>query len=79
MLRPTVVSVEPKPDYILDLTFNNGETRRFDAKPYIKGTWYGELADTAYFQCVKPDGYSIVWANGQDLCPDELYYNSQPV
>ena len=79
MLRPTVVAVEPKSNYLLDLTFDNGEVKRFDVKPYIHGNWYSELADTAYFRNVKPDGYSVIWANGQDLCPDELYYNSRPL
>ena len=79
MLRPTVTHVDPQADYVLNLTFDNGEVKEFDVKPYIRGSWYGELADVSYFMSVKPDGYSVVWANGQDLCPDELYYNSRPV
>ena len=31
------------------------------------------LADEAYFRGVKTDGFTVVWPNGQDLCPDELY------
>ena len=51
----------------------NGEEKKFDVKPYIKGEWYGNLKDVAYFKSVSVDGYTIVWPDGQDICPDELY------
>jgi len=73
MLRPTAVKVSPERDFILKVEFDNGETRLFDVKPYIQGEWYGQLADEAYFRGVKTDGFTVVWPNGQDLCPDELY------
>ena len=76
MLRPTAVHVEPLDNYFISVLFDNGEKKEFDVKPYIKGTWYGELADPVYFSSVMTNGYSVEWANGQDLCPDELYYNS---
>ena len=43
MLRPTATKVVPTSDYQLIVTFDNGEKRRFDVKPYIKGSWYGNL------------------------------------
>lgn len=58
---------------MLEVTFDNGETKVFDVKPYIKGTWYGQLEDEFYFGAVTADGYTVVWPDGQDLCPDELY------
>ena len=76
MLRPTAIKVVPMNDYLLNIEFDNGEQKVFDVKPYIKGSWYGELSDPAYFKSVVTNGYSVEWANGQDLCPDELYYNS---
>ena len=42
-------------------------------KPYIKGDWYGRLRDVAYFKAAKTDGYTVIWPEGQDICPDELY------
>ncbi len=77
MLRPTATAVSVLPDYNLRIEFDNGETRIFDVKPYIRGNWYGELKDERYFHSVRTNGYSVEWANGQDLCPDELYYNSR--
>ena len=73
MLRPTAVDVFPEENYILRIGFDNGETRRFDVKPYIQGEWYGKLADIQYFRAVRTDGFTVVWPEGQDLCPDEIY------
>ncbi|MBQ7359757.1 MAG: DUF2442 domain-containing protein [Lachnospiraceae bacterium] len=73
MLRPTANAVKPKDDYLLEVTFDNGEVKIFDVKPYIKGSWYGQLKDVSYFETVTTDGYTVVWPDGQDLCPDELY------
>ncbi|MDY3740171.1 MAG: DUF2442 domain-containing protein [Selenomonadaceae bacterium] len=73
MLRPTAVSVIPMDNYIVNVKFDNGEEKKFDVKPYIKGEWYGNLKDVAYFKSVSVDGYTIVWPDGQDICPDELY------
>lgn len=76
MLRPTATEVKPIDNYRLMIKFDNGEVKIFDVKPYIKGAWYGELNDKKYFQSVRLDGFTVVWPNGQDLCPDELYYSS---
>ena len=76
MLRPTATMVEPGKDYVIRVTFDNGEIKTFDVKPYIKGSWYGMLKDEAYFSSVKTDGFTVVWPEGQDICPDELYENS---
>lgn len=78
MLRPTATQVTPLDNYCLKLLFDDGETKVFDVKPYIRGNWYKELLDPIYFKSVKINGYSVEWENGQDLCPDELYYCSQP-
>ena len=76
MLRPTVISVKPLSDYCLQLEFDNGESGTFDVKPYIKGSWFGELADEAAFRTVFTNGMTVEWAGGQDICPDDLYYGT---
>ena len=73
MLRPTAIQVTPQKDYFLEIIFDNGEKRRFDVRPYIRGEWYGELREQDYFRQVKADGFTVVWPHGQDICPDELY------
>lgn len=79
MLRPTATHVEVICAYQILVEFNNGEKRSFDVEPYIKGDWYGQLRVMEYFKRVTTDGYTVVWPNGQDICPDELYELSQLV
>lgn len=71
-----ILSVTPLPNYMLQLQFDTGESKIFDAKPYIRGTWYIELQDLTYFNRVKPSGISVEWPHGQDIDPCELYGNS---
>ncbi|MDO4493436.1 MAG: DUF2442 domain-containing protein [Clostridia bacterium] len=78
MLRPTVTAVRAEQNHSLRLTFDNGEVKRFDVTPYIRGEWYSALADEAYFNMAFANGYTVEWPDGQDLCPDELYHNSVP-
>lgn len=79
MLRPTAVKVIPLDNYRLQILFDNNEEKIFDVTPYIHGNWYSELLYPAYFRSVFVNNYSVEWPNGQDLCPDELYYNSVPI
>jgi len=75
MLQPLITALETLSDYRLKLTYETGETRVFDTKPYISGDFYGELADESYFQTVRiiRNGKGIEWPNGQDMAPHELY------
>ena len=34
----------------MELQYSNGEKRIFDVKPYIEGSWFGELNDDTYFK-----------------------------
>ncbi len=40
---------------------------------------YGMLKDMSYFRRVSTDGFTVVWPEGQDICPDELYECSQTI
>ncbi|MFI3140829.1 MAG: DUF2442 domain-containing protein [Clostridia bacterium] len=78
MLRPRATQVKTLSDYRLLITFSNDEKRIFDVKPYLDFKPFVELKSEALFNTVRPAGLSIEWINGQDVCPDELYYNSTP-
>lgn len=72
-MRPKAINVKPKEDYILEIEFDNGEVKLFDVKPYLNHKAFEALKDIDKFNKVKVDGLSIVWENGPDICPDELY------
>jgi len=78
-MNPRVKDVKPQDDYKILLTFENGEIKIFDMKPYINKGFFKQLKDKSYFKTVKPFMDSIQWQNGQDLCPDTLYLESQPI
>ena len=75
-MRLKAVKVEPLENYILKITFENGEIKKFDVKPYMEHKAFKELKNRAIFNTVKISGLSIAWINGADICPDELYINS---
>ncbi len=77
MLRPTVIKVIHQNDFSLLLEFDNGENKKFDVPPYIKGSWFGKLKELSYFKCVRTNGFNIEWPDGQDICPDDLYFCSR--
>ncbi len=78
-MNPRVKAVHPNPDFTLTLTFTDGSVRLFDMTPYLGIGVFRELADVALFNSVRPFLGSLQWRNGQDLCPDTLYEDSQPV
>ena len=75
-MYPIVTSVKSEQDYFLILLFSNGETRRFDVKPYLDKGIFQELKDVSKFNSVRTDGLSVEWENEAALCPDTLYFGS---
>lgn len=76
-MNPRITDVRPEHDFNLILTFNNGEVKCFDVKPYLNIGLFKELKELSLFNSVKPFLGSIQWANGIDLCPDTLYLESK--
>jgi len=76
-MNPRVINVRPEQNFKLLITFNNGEMKSFDVKPYLEIGIFKELQDESIFNSVKPFLGSIQWANGVDLCPDTLYLEGE--
>lgn len=76
-MRPKAIAVKPLENYMLLIKFDNGEEKIFDVKPYMDHKVFYELNSKELFKTVKIGGLSIEWANGADICPDELYHNSK--
>ena len=71
-----ITAIKYVKDYLLQITFNNGETKIVDMEPYVGGDGvFKPLQDIEYFKTVKldPAGNTICWENGCDMCPDVLY------
>jgi len=71
-----VIEVEPLEDYQLLLTFENGEKRIFDMKPYLDKGIFQELKDKKKFRTVRVSFDSIEWVNQADIDPEILYEKS---
>jgi hypothetical protein len=71
-----VKKVQPQDDFILLLTFENGEKRHFDMKPYLNVGVFSQLKDEKLFKTVHKSFDSIEWENEIDFDPEILYQNS---
>ncbi|MDZ4700998.1 MAG: DUF2442 domain-containing protein [Rhodothermales bacterium] len=80
-LAPRVTEVEPLADYVLRVTFANGEVRRVDCRPFLDKGVFQRLKDEEEFRRVAPinRGGGIGWASGADLSRDTLYVIGEPV
>jgi hypothetical protein len=75
----SVIDVKPEEDYLLHLTFENGEKRLFDLKPLLDTGVFKELKDIAIFTKVHISFDTIEWDNEIDLDPEFLYQESRPL
>ena len=71
-----ITAVAPMNNYILLLTFENGEQRYFDMKPYLHRGVFKELSDTAMFNTAHVSFDTVAWKNEVDLAPEVLYEKS---
>lgn len=74
-----VVAVKANEDFTLDVQFNDGSRRRFDAKPYLDYGVFTELKDIGYFQQVRIAFGTVQWPHEQDIGPETLYLESIPL
>jgi hypothetical protein len=74
-----VTAVRALDDYQLELSFNTGEIRLFDVRPYLEKGIFSELKDPSYFGSVRLAFGSIAWPHDQDFGPESLYADSRPL
>lgn len=74
---PNPVKVKPMEKYKLYIKFENGEEKIFDMSKYINQKFYKKLKEYKYFEKVRIMGNTIVWENGEDVSPENLYYESK--
>jgi len=71
-----VIAVAANDDFSLDLTFNDGSVKRFDARPYLDYEFFRELKDPEYFKQVRVAFGTVQWPHEQDISPETLYLES---
>lgn len=72
-----VTAVRPLENYRLELCFNTGETRVFDARPYLDKGIFTELKDLAYFRSARVALGTVVWPHQHDFAPETLYIEAK--
>jgi len=68
-----VIGGRSNDDFSLDLTFDDGSVKRFDATPYLDYEAFRELKDLDYFKQVTVAFGTVQWPHEQDISPETLY------
>ena len=76
-MNPRVKSVEPLSDHKLFITFTNDEVGVYDCSDLLDFGVFRQFRDEGYFQSARAEHGTVVWPNGQDICPDTLYEESE--
>lgn len=74
-----IIEVKPLNDYKLLLTFNNGEKRIKDMKPYLDRGIFKQLRNKEFFESVKIAYGALSWNENIELCADSIYMTSELV
>lgn len=74
-----VVEVKATADYLLYLTFENGEQKIFDMAPYLGKKPFSKLKGSLLFVLAKVDYGTVVWPGNIDIAPETLYLYSKPI
>ncbi len=76
-MLPRPKEIRPLGNYCLKVYFENGETKIYDMSPLLDKPFYSRLKNKNIFDTVKVKDITLEWVTGEDICPDELYYNSK--
>lgn len=77
-MNPYVKSVRALDDYQLKVSFENGERRIFDMKPYLSRGIFVRLRDRSLFHAARVVAGSVEWPTGVDLSYETPYTESRP-
>lgn len=66
----------PKDSYKLELEFNTGKIRLFDATPYLEKGIFKKLKDPTLFKQAYVAFDTVCWPGNLDISPETLYDKS---
>ncbi|MEI6056991.1 MAG: DUF2442 domain-containing protein [Lentisphaerota bacterium] len=78
-MNPHVKSVKPLDNFKLELLFENGEYRIFNAEEYLNLPVFRKLKNQYLFKRAKVVSGSIEWPGEVDLSYDTVYIDSKPL
>lgn len=74
-----ILSVRPLDRTKVVVIFEGGASGVFDVAPYIRGDFFQPLAEDDYFRQVGLFFTGICWPGGQDLGPELVWAELQPL
>ena len=74
-----VKSVTPLSGFRIYIETVSGQKGIFDLKPYLDHGVFSELRDISYFNQVSILFGAVTWPNEQDIAPETLLAEMQPV
>jgi hypothetical protein len=75
----SVTRVIPRDDFTLELWFDTGDHRMFDAQPYLSRGVFTRLQDLAIFKQAFVALDTVCWPGNLDIAPETLYDRSRPL
>ena len=72
-MHPAVTSVECEEDYVLSVSFDNGERGLLDMKPYLSFGVFKKIKDPDMFRTAHVSFDAVAWESGADLDPEFVY------
>jgi Protein of unknown function (DUF2442) len=75
-MNPRVSSVNPMPDFRLELKFDDGRRAMFDVSPFFLIPVFERLKDPVYFSRAIVNYGTVAWPDGIDFDPDTLCLDS---
>jgi hypothetical protein len=72
-MYPSVKAVAPQGNYVLAVTFDNGEQGLLDMTPMLDFGVFRRLSDKEAFSRVRVSFDTIEWECGVDLDPEYVY------
>jgi len=74
-----VIRVVPREDFSLELWFNTGDHRLFDASPYLNRGGFTRLQDVSLFKQAFVALGTVCWPGDLDIAPETLFDRSAPL
>lgn len=77
-VTPRVEEVKALDKKLIYVKFIDGKEKVYDMSELIaKNKFYKKLENEEYFKMVRPRGVTVEWPDGEDVCPENLYYDSE--